>query len=89
MSNPMNWGPVALAATVDTVHLAGKAATSQLTPHLNKVVPRYIDSPNSNEIAINVRVRATWLGDGSYSGVGSVITGTITGKALTHWYVEI
>ena len=39
-----SYGYVAAAAAIDTAHLVGKAATSTLTPHMNKIVPRYVDS---------------------------------------------
>ena len=38
-----SYGYVAAAAAIDTVHFVGKAATSTLTPHMNKIVPRYVD----------------------------------------------
>jgi hypothetical protein len=41
------------------------------------------------EIATCIAVYATWLGDGAYSGIGSAITGTLTGQPLTHWFALI
>ncbi len=43
----------------------------------------------NEEKAIYIQICATWIGDGSYSGVGSVITGTLTGMSLTHWFAII
>lgn len=34
-------------------------------------------------------VRSIWLGNGFWSGIGSIFTGIIAGQALTHWWVEI
>ena len=38
---------------------------------------------------INVRVRAVWLGHGSYAAIGSFFTGSLTANPITHWWVEI
>jgi hypothetical protein len=43
----------------------------------------------SGETATYITVYSSWLGDGSYSGVISSVTGTITGHPLTHWFVAI
>ena len=42
---------------------------------------------NSQDKVKQIRVRSCWLGHGGYSAVGSVITGTLTGMSLTHWWV--
>ena len=36
-----------------------------------------------------IRVRSIWLAHGSFSAVGSAITGIATSNSLTHWWVEI
>ncbi len=59
-----------------------------MIPSVNQRVPiKTLDC--SNEIATYITIYATWLGDGSYSGIGSAITGTLTGAPLTHWFASI
>jgi hypothetical protein len=47
-------------------------------------VSRYLQSVDRSDKVIEIRVRSCWLSQGGLAAVGSAITGTLTGKSLTH-----
>ena len=50
-------------------------------------LPYVVRNVDRMDKVIQIRVRSSWLYNGAVSGVGSVLTGILTGNSLTHWWV--
>jgi hypothetical protein len=83
--------PILLTAWGGTAVAIGAKAVSAAITSSNHV-PLLCDSVDRSDRVVEIRVRSCWLSTGFVgflSGIGSAITGPLTGNSITHWWVEI